>query len=222
MPKLHWQKHYLNILHRETKSKSPGPVGPSFQHTCANLKPRIRSWDPYQQIFSQAHFPPVQKETGKSVRKHLQAGEAFPPSQSLSSLSRMSKTVVAISQDIFFRVPVYLQFNMSKKSLCQCVCANCKQNLLNTFLDKRELISVVVPFIIFVTLLRIELSYVLNACQMRNIMLALTEKCISSLQNVAEWQKPTGSFVGSRPFVNGTISNLASSSAPADKLWSFK
>ena len=122
----------------------------------------------------------------QECEKHLQAGEAFPPSQSLSSLSRMSKTVVAISQDIFFRVPVYLQFNMSKNSLCQCVCANCKQNLLNTFLDKRELISIVVPFIIFVMLLRIELSYVLNACQMRKIMLALTEKCISSLQNVAE------------------------------------
>jgi hypothetical protein len=55
--------------------------------------------------------------------------------------------------------------------------ADCKQNLLNTFMDERGLI-IVIPFIIFVTLLRIELSYILYACQRWKIVLA--ERRISS------------------------------------------
>lgn len=55
--------------------------------------------------------------------------------------------------------------------------ADCKQNLLNSFVDERELISIVIPFIIFVALLRIELSYILYACQRWKIVLA--EKRIS-------------------------------------------
>ena len=39
-------------------------------------------------------------------------------------------------------------------------------------MDERELISIVIPFIIFVALLRIELSYILYACQRRKIVLA--------------------------------------------------
>jgi len=56
-----------------------------------------------------------------------------------------------------------------KNSLC--VRADCKQNLLNTFMDERELISIVIPFIISVALLRIELSYILYACQRWKIVL---------------------------------------------------
>jgi hypothetical protein len=42
------------------------------------------------------------------------------------------------------------------------------------------------------------------------------------IADVGERQKPTGAFVGSRPFVNGTTSNPELSPEPADKLWFFK
>ena len=116
---------------------------------------------------------------------------------------------VAIS---YFKDPVDL--HELKNSLR--VHANCKQNLLNTFMNKKGVISIVIPFIIFVPLLRIELSYILYTCQRWKIVLAERASAYSRWE---ERQKLTGSFVGSRPFVNGTTSSLASSPAPADKLW---
>ena len=53
--------------------------------------------------------------------------------------------------------------------------ADCKKNILDTFLDERELISIVIPFIIFVALLRTELSYILYASQKWKIVLAESE-----------------------------------------------
>lgn len=44
-------------------------------------------------------------------------------------------------------------------------------------MDEREMIIIVVPFVIFVALLRVELSYILYACQRWKVMLA--EKRVS-------------------------------------------
>ena len=79
---------------------------------------------------------------------------------------------------IYFTDPVDLHVNDFKNS--SRIRADSKQNLLNTFIDKRKLITTVIPLIIFVALLRIELSYIRYASQRWKIVLLAAKKRISS------------------------------------------
>ena len=53
-------------------------------------------------------------------------------------------------------------------------------------MDERQLISTVIPFIIFVALLRVELSHVLYACQRWKIVLAESASARSRCGRKAE------------------------------------